>query len=105
MKARQTIEGAAELSPEEEAAKAIGARRQLAARLEHDTWDRLSAIEATTLLCGGRYDGIADPQNMRNLANRLPNSELAFFEGGHGFLLEDRRAYAHIVDFLTKEPC
>lgn len=80
---------------------AAGARRQLEARLGHDTWARLSAITAPTLLCGGRYDGIASPENMQNLAERIPDATLELFEGGHGFLLEDRRAFARIVDFLT----
>lgn len=82
--------------------KAIGARRQLEARVTHDTWDRLADISAPTFLCGGRYDGIAKPENMQNLAQRIPNAELEFFEGGHGFLMEDPRAFARILDFLDR---
>ena len=81
--------------------KARGAARQLEARFAHDTWDRLEGIRARTLLCGGRYDGIARPENMENLAARIPDSELAWFEGGHGFLLEDRSAFPKIEAFLT----
>ncbi len=97
MKKRQAIPDDAE-DPER---KARGAARQLEARLAHDTWDRLEGIRAPTLLCGGRYDGIARPENMENLASRIPGAELAWFEGGHGFLLEDRSAFARILDFLS----
>ena len=97
MKKRQLIPEDGE-DPE---VKDRGAARQLEARIAHDTWDRLSGIRAKTLLCGGRYDGIARPENMENLHARIPDAELAWFEGGHGFLLEDRSAFAKIVDFLT----
>lgn len=100
MKKRQQIPGTQTRSREEQRAAEIGARRQLEARLAHDTWDRLDRIEARTLLCGGRYDGIARPENMQNLASRIPNARLELFEGGHGFLLEDRRAFARIIAFL-----
>lgn len=99
MKKRQQIPGAEREDPE---IAAIGARRQLEARLAHDTWDRLGKIEAPTLLCGGRYDGIASPENMQRLAERIPHAELEFFEGGHGFLLEDRSAYARIIEYLAR---
>lgn len=96
MKKRQQISGVSE----DAEAIAIGSRRQLEARRGHDAWDRLSQIGAKTLLCGGRYDGIAAPANMERLAERIPNVRLEFFEGGHGFLLEDRAAFARIIAFL-----
>lgn len=80
----------------------LGERRQLEARIGHDAWDRLAQIETPTLLCGGKYDGISPSQNMKNLASRLPNATLEFFEGGHIFLLEDRSAYRAIIEFLTR---
>ncbi|MEM9175285.1 MAG: alpha/beta fold hydrolase [Myxococcota bacterium] len=88
---------------EDPATKARGAALQLEARRGHDTWDRLAGIRAKTLLCGGRYDGIARPENMENLHARIPDAELAWFEGGHAFLLEDRSAYAKIVVFRTAD--
>lgn len=96
MQARQTLPE----DGESQEAKALGARRQLEARIGHDTWERLGSIEAPTLLCGGRYDGIAPPANMENLAQRIRNTQLEFFEGGHGFLLEDRAAFKRIQSFL-----
>ena len=96
MKDRQGIPG----DDEDPEIKARGGRLQLEARIGHDTWDRLAQIEARTLLVGGRYDGIAPPVNMENLESRIPNATLEFFEGGHGFLLEDRKAYPRIIEFL-----
>ena len=99
MKARQQIPG----DDEDPELKARGSQRQLEARIGHDTWERLGQIEAQTLLVGGRYDGIAPPENMKNLESRIPNATLEFFEGGHGFLLEDRTAYQRIIEFLSAD--
>jgi 3-oxoadipate enol-lactonase len=77
-----------------------GAALQLEARSHHDTWDRLGSIACPTLVCGGRYDGIAPPQNSEHLAERIPEAELALFEGGHQFLWQDAAAYTRILDFL-----
>lgn len=78
----------------------IGARRQLEARREHDTWDRLAEIKAPTLCCGGRFDGIASPANMERLAGKIPGAKLELFDGGHLFLMQDPRAWERIVAFL-----
>ena len=87
---------------EDPAIKATGFRRQLEARTGHDTWDRLDRIASPTYVCGGRYDGIASPDNLERLASRIPDATLELFEGGHGFLLEDRAAYTRIIEFLTE---
>ncbi|HEX2848934.1 MAG TPA: alpha/beta hydrolase [Acidimicrobiales bacterium] len=80
---------------------ATGARRQLEARASHDTWERLPEIEAPTLVCAGRYDGIAPVANSEALAARIPRAHLRVFEGGHLFLLQDRSAWPAIVDFIA----
>lgn len=79
---------------------AIGARRQLEARAHHNTWNRLTGLAASTLVAGGRYDLQASPVNVSNLAERIPNAELAFFDGGHLFMLQDRTAWPTVSDFL-----
>jgi 3-oxoadipate enol-lactonase len=84
-----------------DAAREIGARRQLEARAGHDTWDRLGSIAAPTLVCAGRYDGIAPVSNSSALAERIPRASMQVFEGGHLFLLQDRSAWTSIVNFLT----
>ncbi|MDO8295924.1 MAG: alpha/beta fold hydrolase [Caulobacter sp.] len=80
--------------------RAMGAELQLLARKDHDTWDRLPAITAPTLICGGLYDGIALPETQRRLAERIPSAQLRMFEGGHMFLIQDRAAFPAIIDFL-----
>jgi len=82
---------------------AIGARRQLEARIGHDTWDRLSEITAPTLVAAGRYDGIAPVANSEAMVSRLANAELQTFEGGHLFLRQDRSAWPAILAFLLDQ--
>ncbi len=79
----------------------VGLANQLAARAEHDTADRLGRIRAPTLVCGGRFDGIAPPANSEFLAETIPDATLAMFDGGHAFLVQDRAALPAIVAFLT----
>jgi 3-oxoadipate enol-lactonase len=74
-----------------------GAALQLEARAKHDTWARLAQLDMPVLLCGGRFDGIAPLANMQAMAARIPAAELRIYEGGHLFLMQDRRAYADIV--------
>lgn len=83
-----------------EADRAVGARRQLEARAAHDTWDRLGAIRCKVLIAGGKYDGIAPPDTQTRMAQRIAGAELAMFEGGHLFLLQDRSAFPAITQFL-----
>jgi 3-oxoadipate enol-lactonase len=80
--------------------RSSGAALQLEARSHHDTWDRLSRITCPTLVCGGRFDGIAPQENSERLAERIPGAELAIFDGGHQFLWQDRAAFARIISFL-----
>jgi 3-oxoadipate enol-lactonase len=80
--------------------RAKGAALQLEARSHHDTWDRLPHIACPTLICAGWYDGIASPQNNERMASQIPGAELYFFEGGHQFLWQDRRAFERILAFL-----
>ena len=87
----------------DEPGRAEGYRRQLLARQGLDTWDRLPSIAAPVFLAGGRYDGIAPISNQLNLERQIPNARLELFEGGHGFLNEDPRAYERVIAFLKGE--
>jgi 3-oxoadipate enol-lactonase len=82
-------------------AAAAGARRQLEARAGHDCGDRLDGIACPTLVCAGRYDGIAPLANSEALAARIPGAELEVYEGGHMFFIQDRSAWPRITDFLV----
>lgn len=79
-----------------------GAMLQLAARAEHDVLNQLGQIHQPTLICGGRYDGMASAENQRTMHDAMPNAELAWFEGGHLFMLQDKAAWPAIVDFLAR---
>jgi 3-oxoadipate enol-lactonase len=73
---------------------------QLEARRHHDTADRLGQIRCPTLVCGGRYDGIAPPANSEFLARSIPGARLELFDGGHIFFMQDPAAFPAMVEFL-----
>ena len=79
-----------------------GLINQLMARKEHDTSQRLSDITVPVLLLGGRYDGIAPKKNMEYLHKNIQSSKLKFYEGGHLFLIQDKKAFKDITAWLTQ---
>lgn len=79
-----------------------GPLRQLEARRHHDTSARLGQIRCPTLVCGGRYDGLAPPANSEFLARAIPAAELAFFDGGHLFFMQDPDAMGVMLGFLEE---
>jgi len=54
-------------------------------------------------ICGGKYDGIAPVENARALEQQTPHAHLELFEGGHLFLMQDRRAFQRMIAFLQGE--
>ncbi len=82
-------------------ASAMGARRQLEARVDHDVWDQLDQITSVTLVAGGRFDAQAPPVNVERLAGRIHNATVQWFDGGHLFLFQDPTAWPAVADFLT----
>ena len=80
--------------------RAIGAAAQLQARIDHNVYDRLPRLTMPVLVCGGRSDGIAPPANLQAIAAQIPQAELALFNGGHLFFIQDRTAYPRMIDFL-----
>lgn len=88
----------------DEPGRAAGAHRQLEARAAHDTWDRLPQIACPVLIAAGRYDGIALPETQEKMARRIPGAELQWFEGGHLFMIQDRKAYPAMIEFLAASP-
>ena len=79
-----------------------GITRQIQARSHHNTFDRLPKIQIPTLVCGGEYDRQARPEVVRNLHAQIPDAELRFFAGGHGFLSQDPQAYEVISGFIQR---
>ena len=84
-----------------EPGREMGARRQLEARADHDTWDRLDQVSCPVLIAAGRYDGVALPETQDRMAGRIPAADLRFFEGGHLFMLQDRTALPAMLEFLN----
>ncbi|HVT76374.1 MAG TPA: alpha/beta hydrolase [Acidimicrobiales bacterium] len=78
-----------------------GMREQLLARSHHDVADRLYRVGCPTLVAGGRFDGIAPPQNSEAIAARIKGADLRLYDGGHAFLAQDRRAFPDVLAFLS----
>ena len=79
-----------------------GMWEQLMARSRHDVVDRLHLITAPTFVACGRYDGTAPPANSELIAEKVPNAELRFYEGGHAFMYQDRQALPDVIEFLGR---
>ena len=92
---RMGLDGEGEAAP--------GLTNQLAARAGHDTSGRLGSITCPTLVCGGRFDGIAPPSNSEFLARSIPGARLEMFDGGHGFFMQDPAAMPAIIAFLSED--
>ncbi len=88
-------------APEPDAVAKVQAQRQLDARADHDTWEGLATVIHPTLVIGGRYDGVAPVANMERIAERLPNAQLHWCDGGHIFFLQDPQAWPRVIEFLT----
>ena len=54
-------------------------------------------------MCGGRFDGIAPPANSEFLARAIPGAQLALFDGGHAFFLQDAAAIPAVIAFLSDD--
>jgi len=79
----------------------IGARRQLEARIDHDTYDRLPQINLPVFIAGGSYDGVAPADNLRAIQRQIAGAQLEFFQGGHDFYDHDPGAYRRIAEYLN----
>lgn len=80
-----------------------GARRQLMARSQHNVVNALSSIKTPTLICAGKYDGMAPVNNQETMQELMPSAELAWFEGGHLFMIQDKAAWPKIIEFLNRD--
>jgi len=83
-----------------DAALEAGKRRQLAARAQHDCYDRLNRITAPTLVLAGDRDGQAPVERVRNLATAIKGARMEIVPGAHGFLGETPQAYELMTAFL-----
>ena len=96
---RDRMQKAAELS-----GAPNGAAAQLAARAGHDCWERLPLISCPTFIAGGTHDGIAAPDAVTRLAQKIPNAHLRFYDGGHLFWNTAPQAVRDLRQFLRDNP-
>jgi 3-oxoadipate enol-lactonase len=80
-----------------------GLRGQMAAILEHDTYDRLGEIRVPTFVSAGSDDTLVDARNSPLLAERIKGARLKMFAGQrHGFTAErPDEVNAALVEFLA----
>ncbi len=88
------------LSTSAESAK--GFAKQLEARRHHDVTADLNLVSAPTLVCAGRFDGIAPVANSEAIVAGIAQAQLEVFEGGHLFMLQDPRSLSVTRDFLME---
>ncbi len=85
-------------------AQRSGSLRQLAARRQHDTWERLPGLRLPVSVYAGRHDAIATAEVQRRLAARIPGAVFEDFAGGHLFFVQDPSAAPVIVSALGSLP-
>ncbi|HEY7295182.1 MAG TPA: alpha/beta hydrolase [Dehalococcoidia bacterium] len=83
-------------------ASETGIKGQMAAIMDHDTFDRLPEISAPALVLHGDADELVPTANGRLLAERIPGAKLMLYPGGrHGFHVEfAARSAADVLAFL-----
>lgn len=80
-----------------------GAVLQLQARSGHDVLDRLFRVSCPTFVGSGRFDGIAPMANGEAIAERIAGAQFRVYQGGHGFLAQDRAAWPDLLAFLGSD--
>jgi pimeloyl-ACP methyl ester carboxylesterase len=65
-------------------------------------FEDLKTITFPVLVADGRDDVIDPPENARLIANQIPFSWLAFYEGGHGFPLQSAQQFAATINAFLK---
>jgi 3-oxoadipate enol-lactonase len=79
-----------------------GWQAQAAAGVTFDALERISELEAPTLVVTGTEDVVVDPGNSELLAGRIPNARLERVPGGHLFFWEDPATFVTLLkEFLT----
>jgi 3-oxoadipate enol-lactonase len=77
---------------------------QAGAAMAFDALDRLTEIEAPTLVLHGTADVVVDPANSELLVERIPRARLELFEGcGHLFVWEQPVRFVQVVSAFLEE--
>jgi pimeloyl-ACP methyl ester carboxylesterase len=81
--------------------------RQATAYLQHDMLDRLSGIQAPTLVVGGEQDLLTPPWILQEVASAIPGADLRIFRGdgaSHLLPLERPAEFNQLVVNFLSEP-
>lgn len=65
-------------------------------------FQNLKNIKNPVLVSDGRYDVIDIPKNSQLIANQIPYSWLAYYDGGHAFLFQEPVRYAQTIKAFLK---
>ncbi len=82
-----------------------GHSAQLSAAVSHSAWDRLTTIEAPTLVIAGDGDRVVPTENSRRIAQRIPGAKLLILPGApHRLFAENAEAFnREVMSFLLSE--
>ena len=67
-------------------------------RENNSNFPDLKTVKVPVLITDGRSDVVDPPKNSMLIANQIPFSWLAFFEGGHSFLFQSYKRFAATVN-------
>lgn len=79
---------------------ALFSQRQVNARKQHNTYDRLPQLMMPTYICAGKFDNTAPIKNQLALLKQIKQARLSIFTGSHAVLWQDPLAFKSIVEFL-----
>jgi len=80
-----------------------GIKRQLDARKEHNTWDKICDLKMPVLVCGSPKDNITPPDVMQKMVERIGKCDSRIdFDWGHAFLAADTAAAPFVNEWLRK---
>jgi pimeloyl-ACP methyl ester carboxylesterase len=68
-----------------------------------ENFDALSKITASVLISDGRNDVVDLPGNVRVIANQIPFSWTAYFDGGHAYLFQNHAQFADLVKVFLND--
>lgn len=82
-------------------------RRQVRARItlqysDNQNYQDLKKIKVPVLVADGREDIIDNPKNSVVIANQIPFAWLAFYKGGHAFLLQIYKKHSETVNVFLQ---
>lgn len=83
-----------------EPGREMGAKRQIEARIDHNTFERLPQLVHPVFIACGAHDAVAPPANLEAIKQQVDGAMLELCQGGHDFYNTDPRAYQRLAAFL-----